>query len=339
VDPDNRSDEVRALFYLEHSIQDARTERNGNRRIVSRQMQFVEIDGEGKVATPGYAPYLDYRPITDDERTAIAKSLGADWLAGDLESQVNAYAATELIPQHLTEVKAHKEQLIRKTKAAVKDRLTKEINHWDHRAEQLKQQELAGQANARMNSGKARQRADDLQARLQRRMDELEQERHISPLPPNIIGGALVVPQCVIDRLSGNTTATNEETQAARERIDRLAIATVMAAEISCGREPREMPHENPGYDVESKDPATGRLLFLEVKGKAAGAQTVTVSKTQILTALNKPDDFLLALVEVEGDSGKARYVKQPFQREPDFSVTSVNYDFAELLARGEAPE
>ncbi len=339
VDPDNRSDEVRALFYLEHSIQDARTERNGNRRIVSRQMQFVEIDGEGKVATPGYAPYLDYRPITDDERTAIAKSLGADWLTGDLESQVNAYAATELIPQHLTEVKAHKEQLIRKTKAAVKDRLTKEINHWDHRAEQLKQQELAGQANARMNSGKARQRADDLQARLQRRMDELEQERHISPLPPNIIGGALVVPQSVIDRLSGNTTATNEETQAARERIDRLAIATVMAAEISCGREPREMPHENPGYDVESKDPATGRLFFLEVKGKAAGAQTVTVSKTQILTALNKPDDFLLALVEVEGDSGKARYVKQPFQREPDFSVTSVNYDFAELLARGEAPE
>jgi predicted nuclease of restriction endonuclease-like (RecB) superfamily len=28
-------------------------------------------------------------------------------------------------------------------------------------------------------------------------------------------------------------------------------------------------------------------------------------------------------------------YVRRPFRREPDFGVTSVNYDFAELLARG----
>jgi hypothetical protein len=27
-----------------------------------------------------------------------------------------------------------------------------------------------------------------------------------------------------------------------------------------------------------------------------------------------------------------------PLQREPDFGVTSVNYNFAELLARAEAP-
>jgi hypothetical protein len=31
-------------------------------------------------------------------------------------------------------------------------------------------------------------------------------------------------------------------------------------------------------------------------------------------------------------------YVRHPFQREPDFGVTSVNYDFAELLARAKQP-
>jgi len=31
-------------------------------------------------------------------------------------------------------------------------------------------------------------------------------------------------------------------------------------------------------------------------------------------------------------------YVRTPFRREPDFGVTSVNYDFAELLARAEEP-
>ena len=65
---------------------------------------------------------------------------------------------------------------IDKTEAAVKDRLTKEITYWDHRAEQLKLQEQAGKANARLNSGEARKRADDLQARLQKRLEELKRE-------------------------------------------------------------------------------------------------------------------------------------------------------------------
>ncbi len=67
----------------------------------------------------------------------------------------------------------------------------------------------------------------------------------------------------------------------------------------------------------------------------ARGATTVTVSKTQILTAFNKPDEFILAIVEVEGDTAREpRYICKPFQREPDFGVVSVNYDLAELLAR-----
>jgi len=34
------------------------------------------------------------------------------------------------------------------------------------------------------------------------------------------------------------------------------------------------------------------------------------------------------------GDSHRVHYVRDPFRREPDFGVTSVNYDLAELLAR-----
>jgi hypothetical protein len=32
------------------------------------------------------------------------------------------------------------------------------------------------------------------------------------------------------------------------------------------------------------------------------GATTVTISRNEIMTALNKPEDFILALVEVNGD-------------------------------------
>jgi hypothetical protein len=47
VDPTDPGEEVRALFYLEHAIQDARLDRNGRRRVVSRRLQFVEIDRHG----------------------------------------------------------------------------------------------------------------------------------------------------------------------------------------------------------------------------------------------------------------------------------------------------
>ena len=76
-----------------------------------------------------------------------------------------------------------------------------------------------------------------------------------------------------------------------------------------------------------------------EVKGRVTGAATITVTRNEILYSLNKPDDFILAVVEfTDDDSHRAHYLRQPFQREPDFGVTSVNYDFAELLARAEAP-
>ena len=44
----------------------------------------------------------------------------------------------------------------------------------------LKDQELAGRVNAKLNSGLARQRADELTAGLQKRLTELEQERKLS---------------------------------------------------------------------------------------------------------------------------------------------------------------
>jgi hypothetical protein len=63
------------------------------------------------------------------------------------------------------------------------------------------------------------------------------------------------------------------------------------------------------------------------------------VTKNEILYSLNKPDDFILGIVEFEGETHQVHYVRRPFQREPDFGVTSVNYNFAEFLARAEVPK
>lgn len=227
---------------------------------------------------------------------------------------------------------------IKKARAAVKDRLTKEIAYWDGRAEQLKLQEEAGKPNARLNSKEARHRADDLEGRLQRRMEELDREGQVSAASPVVLGGFVVVPVGFLAKITGRpatTPARPVDTQASAAR----ARAVVMEIERRLGFEPTDRETEKVGYDIESRVLGTGKLRFIEVKGRAADAATITVTRNEILTSLNKPDDFILAIVEFRGDgTHAARYLRRPFQREPDFGVTSVNYDFAGLLARAEDP-
>ena len=63
--------------------------------------------------------------------------------------------------------------------------------------------------------------------------------------------------------------------------------------------------------------------------------RTVTVTRNEILTGINSPEQFFLAIVEVEdGQVRQPRYIQNPFSKEPDFGVTSVNYDLGGLLSR-----
>jgi SNF2 family DNA or RNA helicase len=340
VDERDTGTRPRVLFYLEHAVQDAGLTRSGERRVVSKRMLYVELDADGTTRHVHYAPYLDYRPLAENEPDieAILDLPECAWISRDLEQKAQGHAVAHVVPEHLAEVRAGKLALIAKTEAAVKERLTKEITYWDHRAEQLKLQEQAGQHNARLNSGEARKRADGLQVRLQKRLDELKLEARISPLPPVVLGGLLVVPMGLLAILKGQqipTPTSPTDTQAAAAK----ARAIVMEVERCLGFEPVDRELEKLGYDVESRVLGTGKLRFIEVKGRITGAPTITVTRNEILYSLNKPDDFILAIVEfLDGDAHRVHYVRQPFQREPDFGVTSVNYDFAELLGRSKAP-
>ena len=340
VDERDEGNKPRVLFFLEHAIQDASLTRSGDRRIVSKRMLYVELDADGVTRHVHYAPYLDYRPLAEGDPglEQILERPQCAWIGRDMEKKAQGYAVANVVPEHLAEVRDAKLALITKTEVAVKDRLTKEITYWDHRAEQLKLQEQAGKTGARLNSGEARKRADMLQTRLQKRLEELKLEAQISPLPPVVLGGVLVVPKGLINEMSGcesagTRTAVDTQESAARAR------KIIMEVERSLGFDPTDREFEKLGYDIESRVPDTGKLRFIEVKGRASGAATITVTRNEILYSLNKPEDFILGIVEFQdGDRHQVHYVREPFQREPDFGVTSVNYDFAELLARAEEP-
>jgi SNF2 family DNA or RNA helicase len=337
VDTSDTGTMPRILFYLEHSITDGRKDSNKNPLTISRQLQFVEITRDGQLVAAGYAPYLDYTPATPEQLAAIQPLLDEPWLSQNLEQRALGFAVQQIVPRHFEEVRTRREAYIQKVMQQVKARLTEQINYWDARANTLKAQEDAGKSRSSLNSGNARQRADDLSDRLQRRMSELEREKAIVAKPPTVLGGALVVPAGYF-AANGSTLMLHETPPpygAPDREVERLAMEKVIQFEREQGFQPRDVSKENRGYDIESRDPNTDRLRFLEVKGRVKGAETVTVTKNEILTGLNRPDAYILAVVFVEGGAADTPvYLHRPFSQEPEFGAASVTLKLAEILGR-----
>lgn len=342
VDENDPGDTARLLFSIQHTIQDGLTLPGGGKHVISQRLHFVELDAEENASCAGYAPYLDYRPATAEERQAVLTwAADQDWLCHDVEQRALGHAVTHLIPEHLSEVRSRREALIEKTAKAVKERLTAEIQYWDYRAAELKQKENAGKRNARLNSQQAARRAEELTARLETRLTELEAERNMAALPPVVLGGSLIIPAGLLARLTGTTPPVTADA-GARKAIEQAAMRAVMDVERKLGFIPRDVSAHKCGYDVESLVPDALRtggqpsLRFLEVKGRAAGATTVTVSRNEMLTALNQPEQFLLAIVEVDGSRAHVMYLKRPFVNPPDFAVESCTFSMTALLERAE---
>jgi superfamily II DNA or RNA helicase len=328
----------RVLITLEHAIRDGRSGRNGQPSVVSRRMQFVMLDETGNAQDAGPAPYLDFRPLKPEEVETARKLLDADWLKGDIEKQALRFAIAHLAQEHLKETRERRLAEIDRVEAEVKTRLNNEIHHWDGRAAELELKEQAGKT-PRLNSANARATAQALAGRLERRLRQLNEERDIQALPPLVKGGALVVPVSPL-RPKGAAPDHFAEDALARQEIERLAMNAVMAAERALGREPRDVSADKVGYDIESRDPRSGHLHFLEVKGRIEGGDTITVTTNEMLVALNAEDRFVLAIVPVSA-AGYAQapvYVRRPFTSAPEKDSTAVVFSLDKLLQRATAP-
>ncbi len=263
--------------------------------------------------------------------------LHQDWLTSDLDAHALDAAINDAVPAHLTQVRDRTLARVRKVRAAVHERLTRAINHWDHRALELDEQVAAG-GQPRMNPDRARQRADELAARLRARMDELDREQQLQAMPPVVVGGALVVPAGCLARLRGEPVVP-VHTHNTKE-VERRAVDAVLQAEELLGRDAEEMPPNNPGYDVRSVT-SDRHLVLIEVKGRISGAETVSITRNEILTGLNS-DRWILALVEVHPDGhDDVRYIHHPFRGEIDdlgFAETSRTFNWHDLWSAAGAP-
>lgn len=337
VDPADEGGEPHLLFLLTHEV------RSGGGEALSKRLQFVRVGPDGIAKFAGWAPHLDLEPLASSDRPFLQDLLQAPWIRLDQEHAALGLAAATLVPEHFKEVADRRIAHVDRTLAAVHDRLSKEIGFWSDRWMKLKEDLDAGK-DVRLNLENARRTIADLEGRLENRKKELQAMRHVASATPVVLGGALVVPAGLMRRLRGEQldVPAFAADAAARSRIENLAMTAVRRLEESRGCRVVDVSAQKCGWDLTSYPPSeNGKLTdprHIEVKGRVKGAGTVTITRNEILYALNQANKFVLAVVMVaenEATEGPF-YVRNPFSSEPEWGVSSVNYDLNELLRRAE---
>ena len=318
---------------LEHDITDGRQDAKGRPLVISRRAQFIRVDPDGTITPLTQTPIPDLDVPTEQERALAAKVLAEPWAqASDLDHEVVQYASGHIARQHLDETTARVHEYVDKTARLVRARLQKEITYWDGRAAEIRAGERTGKS-FRLPADQAQARADELSRRLNRRLHELDLQRAVAATPPRVTGATLVIPQGWYD------AQTDPEGAAARAkettRIERIAVDAVLAIEHALGHQPVEMPHNNPGYDIESDTP-TG-MDFMEVKGRVEGGNTFILTRQEAVNALNKRHHSVLALVRVhDDDTTSVRYIREPITEPIQPWQTAIEADWNYFWEKGE---
>ena len=317
------------LLTLDHAVKEGANQD----MVVSRRMQFVYIDVERRVSNAGWAPHLDLRPLSPEEARLLDDIVQSPKFGQDLEQAALGYASSVLVPDHFREVKDRREAMVDKTLNSVQERLVKEINYWSDRYIKL-QEDIAAGKDVRLTLENVRRTIDDLTARLETRKKELEGMRQVISATPVIVGTALVIPQGLLMQRNGNPDFCDDPE--ARKRIEEAAMKAVIATEETKGFITHDVSAQKCGWDVTSRSKPGIKpevVRHIEVKGRVKDATTVTVTRNEIMYALNQSDKFILAIVTVDGDRVDGpHYVQKPFMIEPDWAVTSMNYSIEQLL-------
>ncbi|MHB8448969.1 MAG: helicase-related protein [Mycobacteriales bacterium] len=337
IDSQDPGETARVLVAVTQEITDG----HEPARTVSKRFDFVEIAADGLARQAGPAPYLDYDPPTPEAKTLTEKLIKEPWLASGIDRLAMNWAIEHGAHEHMRAVEARVVPDVARARQQVKQRLTQEINYWDARHAELLDAEAAGR-QLRIRPETAAKRARDLEHRLERRLAQLNGDERLLAKPPHVAGGALVLPQGMLDRAVGGRDAPVSTYAKQTEEVERRAVDAVLAAERALGRIPREMPHNNPGFDVLSLD-VDEHPIFIEVKGRILGAEDVTVTRNEVLVAKNNAAKHRLALVVVHPDGShldELRYLVDPFaaDADPSFEVTKIVYVWRRLWDRGGPP-
>ncbi len=307
---------------------------DGANRAVARRFGYVLVNSQGAVRDAGPAPYLD---LVAAPEVAAEAARHLPWL-GQAEAAGASWIIARRLPSFLTETRARRLPELFRIREAVQHRLTQESNRLAAEALVASEKQARGE-RLRESPETLERRAEELQARLESRMAELDVEAQMSTRPVEVTAAAVVLP---LSQVEGDLPAEAPIHAVATKEVERRGVDAVLAAERALGRRPVEQPFNNPGYDVLSeRDKQTP--IRIEVKARLAGADDFFVTHNEVLMGRNMAPDYRLALVRVDPrgrEFDDLRYLENPFAATDlgSFAATGVKGDWPKMWARGREP-
>ena len=305
---------------------------------VTRHFDFIEVDSDSEGSMSNTAPYLDFEAPTADELIA-AQSIINEMPATVNDDSVARRWAVELgMDASLKSERERVQQRVGKTRIQVKERLNKEINHWDTEHNRLLYSEDKGKSGA-VSASTAYERARALESRRDRRLQELDREEALVPMPPVVRGAAIIIPSSLL-------FVTSEEPDTAlfaknRKQVERRAVDLVLACERELGHVPEEMPQNNRGFDIKSRR-STGEIVYIEVKGRIQGSDTFTITSSEVSFAQTQGASHRLALVSVSPEGSELDEVRYVFEAFKDIQISqstaSINERWLDHWSKGGVP-
>lgn len=302
---------------------------------IARRFGYAYVDSCGTVTPAGPAPYLDC--VAAPDVTAVAEARRLPWLA-EAEDLATSWIIEHQLPEYLAEVQPRRTAELTKTRHLVTTRLEKERDRLLLDAAVASEKEHAGE-KPKESSESLNRKAVEIDTRLRKRLELLDQQTLMSTKPPRILTAALVLPLAMLEAdLPANTPMHAQETK----EVERRGVDLVLAREKELGRMPVEQPFTNKGFDVMSTA-ANGDTYRIEVKARLAGADDFFITHNEVMTGKNAVPRYRLALVKVDPRGpqyDEVRYLDDPFATTDlgDFAATGIRGDWNKMWAKGREP-
>lgn len=285
-----------AVFYDLHCGEPSRVDvfsaavRDGRGNILHRRLFVVQTALNGIMEVRQPTIFLDMIPAPVG--TAVP-----DGTALPGRGQVEQSLIEEVLQPFLAETVAGREKEIETISRHLEISLNALINRQNFRMAELYESQQAGAQNPLLaaNIKMTEDRIDELNSRLERRRDELKQERNCTISNIQHHGRAWVLPHP--ERSSPGIAPMVRD-----EEIEKIAVQAAMAYEQARGWQVVSVEKENRGFDLISRKPQpedpqmSVEVRFIEVKGRATIGE-VALSANEYKTAERLKKDFWLYVV------------------------------------------
>jgi superfamily II DNA or RNA helicase len=302
---------------------------------ISRRFGYCYVDSYGTVSPAGPAPYLDCVGAPDSPAVGAARQL--PWLT-EAEDRAMSWIMNNQLPEYLAEVQPRRAAELAKTRQLVIKRLEGERDRLLYDSAIAAEKEQAGE-KPKESSESLNRKAVDLDVRLRRRLELLDQQELMSTKPPRIITAALVLPIGMLEHeIPASAPVHAKETK----EVERRGVDLVLKCEDKLGRKPAEQAFTNKGFDILSTA-ANGDTYRIEVKARLDGASDFYVTHNEVLVGKNAVPRYRLALVKVDArgpQHDQVHYLDQPFATTElgDFEATGIRGDWNKMWAKGTEP-